>query len=86
MGQTVPGGYYADDDGKGFHDAWGRKVEEVSDKALAKAKEEHAALTPDQDELLRMQAQAQRNAQTAQEAADRAAKDAKAATVGGKKK
>ena len=79
MGQTIPGGQYADADGKGYHDAWGNKIDALGGKQLEKAIEEQAKLSPEELAAQSRQQQAQLAAEDAEKAASKAAADAKAA-------
>ena len=80
MTQTIPGGQYRDADGKGFHDAWGNKVDPLGNKQLEKAIEEQAKLSPEELAAQSRQQQAQLAAEEAELRATKAKDEAKAAT------
>ncbi len=71
MGHTVPGGYYLGDDGQP-HDANGKAVGKMSDRALTSAQGKTHELTPAQREAAAQQRVAEQAALEAEEAAAKA--------------
>lgn len=81
MATTIPGGYYLGPDGEP-HDADGKPVKKLSDRALRSAREKAGALTDEQRDALAQHRAAEQQRLEAEEAAEQAsasADDAKAA-------
>ncbi|MBA2412276.1 MAG: hypothetical protein H0V63_05555 [Burkholderiaceae bacterium] len=71
MAETIPGGYYLGTDGEP-HDANGRPVKKLSDRALKTARGKAEELSDAQREALAAQRAAEQRAMEAEEAAEKA--------------
>lgn len=78
MAETIPGGYFLGADGQP-HDAHGRPVKKMSDRALKNARGKVEEMTDAQKAALAEQRAAEQKALEAEEAAEKAAANADAA-------
>jgi hypothetical protein len=81
MAETIPGGYFLGPDGQP-HDANGKPVKRMSDRALKSARGKAEELTDAQRDALAAQRAAEQKALEAEEAAERAGGEVKSADAG----